>query len=65
MLIYPCQDPLTMRIRKDLNYSKYGVRFKLVAVAFVIYVVWDVDSGIFKLLHGLFLRDDGVHRHRR
>lgn len=51
---------LTMRIRKDLNYSKYGVRFKLVAVAFVIYVVWDVDSGIFKLLHGLFLGERPV-----
>lgn len=40
-----------MRINKEFNYDKYKLRVKLLGVACLIYVIWDVDSGLFKLLH--------------
>jgi len=44
-----------MRIGKDLNYSKYGLRLKLGALAIFIFLFWDVDTGIFRILHSPFL----------
>jgi len=44
----------TMRISKNINYSKFGLRFKMAVVALLIYFIWDVDSGIFRMIH-LFL----------
>lgn len=41
----------TMRIGKRLNYSKYGLRIKMACVAVAIFLIWDVDSGLFRLLH--------------
>lgn len=46
---------VTMKIGTDLNYSKWGIRLKLGGLALLIFIVWDVDSGIFRLLHWPFL----------
>mmetsp|Transcript_7865 Transcript_7865/g.14820 ORF Transcript_7865/g.14820 Transcript_7865/m.14820 type:complete len:1065 (-) Transcript_7865:25-3219(-) len=40
-----------MRVGKRLNYSKFGLRVKLAIVALIIYLVWDVDLGLFKVIH--------------
>lgn len=39
----------------SINYSKYGLRFKLMTVGFIIYTVWDTNFGVFQLLHFPFL----------
>ena len=46
---------VTMRVGKHLNYSKYGLRLKLGVLALIIYLLWDVDSGLFRLIHFPFL----------
>ena len=48
----------TMRIGRHLNYTKYGMRFKLACVALLIFVLWDVDTGLFQLVHFPFLGND-------
>ena len=45
----------TMRIGSHLNYSRLGLRLKLLGVAAIIYLVWDVDLGLFQLLHFPFV----------
>lgn len=50
MMVY-----LTMRIAKHVNYSKWGIRVKLFILALIIFFVWDVDTGIFQLMHKPFL----------
>lgn len=40
-----------MKIKKDLNYSKYGLRKKLACLAVIIYMLWDVDLGLFPTMH--------------
>jgi hypothetical protein len=45
----------TMAVGKHLNYTKYGLRLKLGIVALIIYLIWDVDSGFFRMLHFPFL----------
>ncbi len=42
---------LTMSCVRHLNYSKYGLRLKLGVLALVIFAVWDVDLGLFRLMH--------------
>lgn len=51
---------LTMRIRSDLNYSSTGLRSKLMVLAVVIFIVWDINGGIFQLLHWLVLGDEPI-----
>ncbi len=46
---------ITMRTQVHLNTNKYGIRIKFMVLAFVIYIIWDLDLGLFQLLHGLFL----------
>ena len=46
---------VVMRVRNDMNYTKWGVRIKLACLALTIYVIWDIDSPIFRLLHLPFL----------
>ena len=41
----------TMATAKTLNYSKFGLRLKLAVIAFAIFLIWDVNLGLFKLLH--------------
>jgi hypothetical protein len=45
----------TMRVGKHLNYSKYGIRLKLGALALIIFATWDLDLGLFRALHWTFL----------
>jgi len=44
-----------MAICRGVNYSKYGIRLKLAIVALLIFLVWDVDLGLFEGMFGLFL----------
>jgi N-acetylneuraminate 9-O-acetyltransferase len=45
----------TMRISRDVNYTKWGIRWKMAILAGVITLVWDLDSGLFRLFHYPFL----------
>ena len=45
----------TMRVAKHINYTKYGIRIKLMILSFIIFLVWDVDTGIFQFIHAPFL----------
>lgn len=45
----------TMSIGRHLNYSKYGLRLKMGVLALIIYLVWDVDTGLFRMIHFAFL----------
>ena len=40
----------TMYIISSLNHSKWGIRVKLMVLAFIIYIVWDVNGGIFDVV---------------
>lgn len=46
---------ITMSLGRHLNYSKYGLRLKLFVLALVIYILWDVDSGFFRMIHFPFV----------
>jgi len=46
---------LTMRVSRHLNYSKFGLRFKMAVLALITYLIWDVDLGIFRMMHFAFL----------
>ena len=48
---------VTMRIFRSWNYSKYGLRIKLFALGILIYFLWDVDDGLFQMLHMPFLSE--------
>lgn len=48
---------VTMRTASHLNYTKYGLRCKMAILAIVIFLVWDVDSGLFHLFHFPFLSE--------
>jgi hypothetical protein len=41
----------TMRIGSHLNHTRYGIRLKLLVVAVSIFLIWDVDAGLFRLFH--------------
>jgi hypothetical protein len=45
----------TMRIGSSYNHTKWFVRGKMAVLALIIFVVWDVDSGLFKIIHYPFL----------
>jgi N-acetylneuraminate 9-O-acetyltransferase len=45
----------TMRLGKHLNYSKWGLRVKLMVLAVFIFLTWDVNTGIFRFIHWPFL----------
>jgi hypothetical protein len=40
-----------MRIGSKHNYTKWWIRIKLAVLAVVIFLVWDCDLGLFKLVH--------------
>eukprot|EP00591_Stephanopyxis_turris_P002045 CAMPEP_0195524174 /NCGR_PEP_ID=MMETSP0794_2-20130614/23859_1 /TAXON_ID=515487 /ORGANISM="Stephanopyxis turris, Strain CCMP 815" /LENGTH=1122 /DNA_ID=CAMNT_0040654341 /DNA_START=200 /DNA_END=3568 /DNA_ORIENTATION=- len=46
---------VTMKVGSHVNYSRYGLRFKLLGLALIIFMVWDVDSGLFGLFHFIVL----------
>ena len=45
----------TMKIGNDKNYTKWWIRGKMAVLALTIFFVWDVNSGLFKLIHFAFL----------
>lgn len=50
---------VTMRMygtNSNVNYSLWGIRAKIMGLAAFIFVVWDMDNGVFRILHSwLFL----------
>lgn len=50
----------TMRIRKDMNYTKWGIRIKLGALALIIALLWDFNTGLFRLIHFPFFREKPI-----
>ena len=46
---------VTMRIAKHVNYTKWGIRIKMGVLAIIIFLIWDVDNNLFRLLHSPFL----------
>jgi len=40
-----------MRIGRSINYTKYKLRVKLFVLAFLIFLVWDCDTPLFKSFH--------------
>ena len=40
-----------MRVNKKINYDRYKLRIKLLGAAGIIYLIWDMDLGLFKLFH--------------
>jgi hypothetical protein len=47
--------PISLDQHLSLNYSKYGLRLKLMLGGLLIYIVWDTNLGAFQLLHFPFL----------
>jgi len=45
----------TMKYKSYWNYSIYGLRWKLMGLACIIFLLWDVDLGLFRLIHTPFL----------
>jgi hypothetical protein len=45
----------TMKIGSSRNHTKWFIRGKMAVLALLIFLVWDVDSGLFKILHYPFL----------
>ena len=41
---------ITMYIYSSINHSKYGIRIKLLVVGIVIFLVWDINYGLFDLI---------------
>lgn len=49
-----------MRIGHERNYTKWWIRIKLAILAVVIYLVWDCDLGLFKILHYPFFGETPI-----
>eukprot|EP00543_Licmophora_paradoxa_P007785 CAMPEP_0202442392 /NCGR_PEP_ID=MMETSP1360-20130828/1840_1 /ASSEMBLY_ACC=CAM_ASM_000848 /TAXON_ID=515479 /ORGANISM="Licmophora paradoxa, Strain CCMP2313" /LENGTH=788 /DNA_ID=CAMNT_0049057745 /DNA_START=274 /DNA_END=2640 /DNA_ORIENTATION=- len=43
-----------MKTQRMLNYTKFGLRIKLLALAGIFFVVWDFNAGLFDLLFTVF-----------
>lgn len=41
---------VTMYLFSSVNHSKWGIRFKLMVVGIIIFIIWDVNGGIFDVL---------------
>ena len=50
----------TMYVGKEKNYTRWWIRIKLMILAILIFIIWDVDTGIFDKMHTLFLSNDAV-----
>ncbi|CAB9519716.1 REDUCED WALL ACETYLATION [Seminavis robusta] len=46
---------VVMRIKKEVNYTKWGIRIKLGCLALCIFVMWDLKNPLFRILHWPFL----------
>jgi hypothetical protein len=50
---------LTMFLFSSVNHTKWGIRVKLMVLGVLIYIVWDVNNGLFDILFG-FLGTDSI-----
>ena len=50
----------TMKIFRGANYKKYQIRLKLLFLAILIYLFWDLDSPVWKMVHFAFLSEKPV-----
>jgi hypothetical protein len=41
---------VTMYLYSSINHTKWGIRFKLLALGLLIYLIWDVNNGLFDIL---------------
>jgi len=44
---------VTLRWNNEENYSKYGLRVKMLSLAVIIYLVWDCNLGLFWAFHSI------------
>ena len=51
---------ITMRIGHTRNYTKWFLRTKLAILAVVIYLIWDCDLGLFKVIHYPFFGETPI-----
>ena len=51
---------IVMYIGKEKNYTKWWIRIKLGILSIVIYLLWDVDIGIFNKFVSIFLSNEPV-----
>lgn len=49
-----------MSIGKEKNYTKWWIRIKLGVLAILIFLFWDVDTGVFERVHQFFLAYDPI-----
>ena len=49
-----------MYIGKEDNYTRWWIRIKLGALALLIFLLWDCDTGLFAPMHSLLLSDTPV-----
>ena len=41
-----------MYVFQDQNHSKWGIRIKLMVLGFLIYILWDINGGLFDIVFG-------------
>jgi hypothetical protein len=51
---------VTMYIYSSVNHSKWAIRFKLLALGVIIYIIWDINGGLFDILFA-FLGTESVN----
>jgi len=51
---------IVMRIGNEHNYTKWWVRIKLAALGVVIFLVWDCNLGLFKIIHYPFFGETPI-----
>ena len=49
---------VTMRIGYSRNHTKWWIRIKLAVLALIIFLVWDCDLGLFKIIHYPFFGEN-------
>jgi hypothetical protein len=45
---------VAMKFYNKQNITKFGLRFKMIGVGIILFLIWDVDYGLFRLLHQPF-----------
>lgn len=50
---------ITMYLFSSVNHSKWGIRWKLLILGILIYIVWDINNGLFDIIFG-WLGTDSV-----
>lgn len=45
LMVYAC-----MYVMQDQNHTKWGIRVKLMVLALIIFIIWDINGGIFDIM---------------